>query len=53
MVRLPFASEIVESAAGGQVKVSNVRGGVEIERVAGDLLVEEAGSVRIGSAAAG
>ncbi|MDE0630094.1 MAG: hypothetical protein OXH73_01175 [Caldilineaceae bacterium] len=49
-VRLPQTSELVESAAGGLVKVSNVRGGVEIEQAGGDLLVEDTGSVRIGSA---
>lgn len=49
-VRLPRTSGLVEIAAGGLVKVSQVRGGVEIERCGGDLLVEETGSVRIGSA---
>ena len=51
VVRLPFASEVVVSAAGGQVKISNVREGVEVEQSGGDVLVEEVDSVRIGSAA--
>ena len=51
VVRLPLMSEVVESAAGGQVKVSDLRGSVELEQAGGDLLVENAGSVRIESAA--
>ena len=50
-VRLPQTSELVEVAAGGQVKVSNLHGGVELVQAGGDLHVEDVGSVAIGSAA--
>ena len=50
-VRLPQTSEQVEIAAGGQVNVSNLQGGLEMVQAAGDLLVEDVGTVKIGSAA--
>ena len=51
VVRLPQTSEQVEIAAGGQANVSNLRGSLELVQAAGDLLVEDVGSVRVGSAA--
>ena len=50
-VRLPQTSELVDVEAGGRVNVSDLHGGLELTRSGGDLHVDGAGSVAIGSAA--
>ena len=50
-VRLPRTTELTKITAEGQVKVSNLHGGLELVEARGDLHVDGVGSVKIGSAA--
>ncbi len=47
-IRLPETSESVEITAGGQAKVSGLRGALHLIQVKGDLLLNGGGSVKIG-----
>ncbi len=50
-VRLPRTTQLTKITAEGQVKVSNLHGGLELVEARGDLHVDGVGSVKIGSAA--